>query len=525
VFNKRSIFVTMATLVIMSTSITNVIAKVTAKATSKNVISIDPSKIVKSQKQPLIGENLNFLMSSDKKWPRKVSMKQRIKEMNLGMLRFPYGHLGDNYLFTDAPFNDGIKGLTPRVASMNTAPGTQGWTVNDKGYFTKALDFDEFMEYINELNVEPLIMVNMLGYDQKHYRDTVVTFEDLKTHAVEWVRYANITRGHKIKYWQLGNEVASHTDKETYFKHYLEVAKAMKAVDPSIHIGFGEDGRRDWIKEVLADDNIGQYIDFLSPHQYMFGRKWTESYEAWRDFSGKLTSKIDKLQHYADTSKNHKNVPLIITEYGITGGNYPENESKHIKRKVVTEFVTEIDEDKNYGNDLWKSLVFAELSLSTFKHKNVSHMVHWNTHTSWQGEFGGYHGNIENSLNNTLDNSLTPVGQVIKLINNHTFDNIISVQEKHGFVRAYATVASDTDDLAMILINKNDKPELVQFDFENYLPSVEYERWTYTGKTPEDEYPQLSLDDGSKKLVVIKSGQLQTSLAPLSLTVIQLSTK
>lgn len=512
---KRLIF---ATLVIIFTLITRV--------TAKEIIPIDSYQVFKTLKQPLIGENLNFLMSSDKKWPRKVSMKQRIKEMNLGMLRFPYGHLGDNYLFTDAPFNDGIKGLTPRVASMHTAPGTHKWAVNEKGYFTKALDFDEFMVYVKALKVEPLIMVNMLGYDKKDYRDTVVTFEDLKNHAVEWVRYANITRGHKIKYWQLGNEVAHHTDKETYFNNFIEVAKAMKAVDPSIHIGFGEDGSRNWIKEALVEDNISQYIDFLSPHQYLFGRKWSKSYVDWRDFSGTLTSKIDKLQTYANNSKHHEEVPLIITEYGITGGDYPENSKRRSKNQNATQFVTDIDEHKNYGNDLWKSLVFAELTLSTFNHKNVSHMVHWNTHTSWEGEFGGYHGNTANSLNNTLENSLTPIGQVIKLINNHTFDDIIAIKEKHGFVRVYATIDSKSGNLAIILLNKNDQAESVELALANYLPSNMYQRWIYTGADPEDEYPKTTQDDdGTNKLVQIEKNKVLSHLPPLSLTVIQLSSE
>ncbi len=492
-------------------------------------IKIDTQKVIKQLQQPLIGENLNFLMSSDKKWPRKVSMKQRIKEMNLGMLRFPYGHLGDNYLFTDAPFNDGIKGLTPRVASMKVSPSRQKWAVDNQGYFKNSLDFDEFMGYVKALNVEPLIMVNMLGYNEKHYPNTVVTFEELKSHAVEWVRYANITRGHKIKYWQLGNEVASHSDKATYFKNFIEIAKAMKAVDPSIYIGFGEDGRNNWIKEALANHNIAHYIDFLSPHQYLFGREWTKSYERWRDFSGKLTSKIDKVQTFADKSKYHKDVPLIITEYGVTGGNYPEaprksNKSKKKnKSKIPTEFVTQVDENKNYSNDLWKSLVFAELTLSTFKHKNVGHMVHWNTHTSWKGEFGGYHGAMENSLNNTSENSLTPIGQVIKLINNHTFNNVISIKEKHGFVRAYATIDSKNGNLALILLNKNDKAEAVQVDLTNYLPTNNYKRWIYTGNNPEDEYPTISQYDDTNKHVLIKDSTVLSDLPPLSLTVIQLS--
>ena len=514
--SKRSIFISIATFLIIFTSI--------SRATAKEIITLDPSQIFKTLKQPLIGENLNFLMSSDKKWPRKVSMKSRIKEMNLGMLRFPYGHLADNYLFTDAPFNDGVKGLTPRVASLNTAPGTQKWAVDDNGYFIKALDFDEFMEYAKALNIEPLITVNMLGYDKKHYPNTDVTFEDLKSHAVEWVKYANITRDHKVKYWQLGNEVASHTDKATYFKHFVEVAKAMKAVDPSIQIGFGEDGRRAWIPEALTDDEIGKYIDFLSPHQYLFGRKWTESYEKWRNYSGQLTSKIDKLQQYVENSKHHKDLPLIITEYGISGGKYPENEPKNRKIKITTPSAAKVDEDKNYGNDLWKSLVFAELTLSTFKHKNVSHMVHWNTHTSWQGEFGGFHGNIENSLENTLENNLTPIGQVIKLINNHSFNNIIAIKEKHDFVRAYATIDSKNGNLALIFINKNQQAEAVELELANYLPTNSYKRWIYTGNHPEDEYPTITQEaNGINKSVQVDKNKVQTYLTPLSLTVIHLN--
>jgi hypothetical protein len=193
---------------------------------------------------------------------------------------------------------------------------------------------------------------------------------------------------------------------------------------------------------------------------------------------------------------------------------------------VVSQFVTQIDEHKNYGNDLWKSLVFAELSLSTFKHKNVSHMVHWNTHTSWQGEFGGYHGNIENSLENTNENKLTPVGKVIKLINNHTFDNVISMKEKHGVVRAYATVDSTSGNLSLMLLNKNDQVESVQIGLKNYLPSKDYKRWVFTGAHPEDEYPEITQDDnGNKKRVTVENNRIISDLPPLSLTVIQLSNR
>jgi len=622
------------------------------------VVVIDIQHIVKTLSKPPIGENLNFLMASDSKWPRKVSNKTRIKEMNLGILRFPYGHLADNYLFTEAPFTGGDKGLTPRVASMKVAPGSQGWPVNEKGYFIKALDFDEFMSYVKTLNVEPLIMVNMLAYDRKHYPETVVTFADLKSHAVEWVRYANVTRGHNIKYWQLGNEVAIHSNKETYIKNFVAVAKAMKEVDPSILTGFGEDGRRTWVQEALADEQVSQYIDFLTPHQYLFGREWTESYQHWRNFSGKLDSKIGKFQQYADNSKSHKDVPLIVTEYGVTGGSYPENDpqgyhflkpltghrrndvfvalsqdgkqlvnaykrpgeraaiytqllkdgwfllrpaqcngcfitvpentdeaiyvtekanqaskwrlletrdneyflaskvhpdhyvvfDKKRKRYFLSEtserqaqkfqFVAldhkgkssdenglntyqQADEHKNYGNDLWKSLVFAELSLSSFQYKNVKHMIHWNTHTSWDGEFGGYL-DTSNALQNTEGNELTPIGQVIKLINNNTYENVLDVEQNQGYLRVYATSTKGGDQLSVIVLNKNDREEKIALELPGFIPEIEHQRIVYSGNHPEDEDPLTTSDEIRKhNSTELGENRVHTSLAPLSLTILR----
>ncbi|QBY04263.1 hypothetical protein E2K93_07615 [Thalassotalea sp. HSM 43] len=617
----------------------------------KQRIEINTTKIVKSLQQPLVGENVNFLMSSDTHWPRKVSMQQRIGEMKLGMLRFPYGHLADNYLFTDAPFNDGADGLTPRVVSRGTAPGNYPWAVDDKGYFKKSLDFDEFVRYCQSLQIEPLVMVNMLGWQKS---DSVVDFDDLKQHAIEWVRYANITRNYNIKYWQLGNEVAMHVDKSTYFKHFVEIAQAMKQVDPSIHIGFGEDGRSNWIAEALNNEDIGQYIDFLSPHQYLFGRAWSESYLRWRNYNGKITSKIDKLQRYADNSTHHKQVPLIITEYGVTGGDYPESKPKgyalfrsaqknsnasmilsadktfvtkywgkginnhaiHIKLLKDGDFVlrpygcdgcfitagenadselqiaetfsdkarfqiikagkehyrvksvafanrfiafnydnnrfnlsaskankgeqfnivdldkkpklyanadeAHIDQGMNYANDLWKSLLFAEMTLTTHNFKNVSHMIHWNTHSSWDGEFGGFHGLLANSLNNTAENTLTPIGEVIKLINNHSLSEVIQLPEKHGFVRSYATLSKDKSQMSIALINKNYHAEAVQIDLTDFNHDGQFQQWVYTGEHPEDEFPTVYFDElkGDKKLS--NRQQLQMQLSPLSLTIIKL---
>ncbi|WP_353372072.1 glycoside hydrolase family 2 TIM barrel-domain containing protein [Aliiglaciecola sp. NS0011-25] len=737
-------------------------------------------------------------------------MQSRIAEMKLSILRFPYGHLGDNYLFNDVPFADTANGLKPRVASINETPGQYYWAVDDNGYFTQALDFDEYMAYVQALNkdkasndptkVEPLIMVNMLSYDAKQYPETVVTFSDLIDHATAWVKYANITRGYNIKYWQLGNEVASHTDESTYLKNFVAMAKAMKSVDPSIHIGFGEDGRRGWLKAALADASIAKYIDFISPHQYLHNKPWSESYQAWRDYNGTLTPKIDKFQRYADKSPSHKDVPIIVTEYGATGGHYPERDPKgltffkslnserksagylqsskdennqvkltrqyvagkglkkadaidisllkdgwitlradnyyikapenpaselslqplasdstisdlykwrllEVKKRIFyleskahpglyvsyakdiesfvlaaknveqaalfnlisyqaadyfprkqARMITALSNNKvwclakdnsiraklsrsmstscqfvmqspgkgypkgtvslkslavdkgyitrqddgvialdsgsklsenslwrikyrknsfqlcayndkdnflqvardglltmggkksqkatkfthsdipdanpqpksrplvgNFDNDLWKSLVFAEMSLGAMRLKNVSHLVHWNTHTSWHGKNGG-HGNAANSLENTFENNLTPVGQVLKLINEHLLTNLVNVQEKHGFLRLYVSTSADNDVMSIIILNKNDSEQRLKLELKAFMADSVIKHWLYTGKDPEDEQPKISISTvKTNDFVTLNGNMIDAKLPATSLTVLRLT--
>ena len=78
------------------------------------------------------------------------------------------------------------------------------WAVNPTdGTFLKDLSFDEYVGICKRNGIEPLIVVNAQSY--KYTGGP--SYETLKISALEWVRYANITKGYGIKYWQIGNEV------------------------------------------------------------------------------------------------------------------------------------------------------------------------------------------------------------------------------------------------------------------------------------------------------------------------------
>jgi hypothetical protein len=120
---------------------------------------------------------------------------------------------------------NGASGSQTKVIAMPTSagnvadPGAAGW---------KTWHFDAFMDYVNSLSNDalPVICVNYgTGTPEE---------------AAAWVRYANIVKKYKIRFWQVGNEMDGEWEEggpvsaNIYAEKYLQFAKAMKKVDPSI---------------------------------------------------------------------------------------------------------------------------------------------------------------------------------------------------------------------------------------------------------------------------------------------------
>ena len=120
----------------------------TINSSAQEQISVDFSVIKKSNvNRGVASANLCWLLDSDKNNQNaKKTFAEAIEEMGIGSLRFPYGHLADNYLWHTPPFNKVKKGLRPKVATMSQAPGKWNWAVNSSGSFKNAMDFDEYMD-------------------------------------------------------------------------------------------------------------------------------------------------------------------------------------------------------------------------------------------------------------------------------------------------------------------------------------------------------------------------------------------
>lgn len=150
--------------------------------------------------------------------------------------------------------------------------------------------FEEFMTYINGLpksaNGKPaqaVICVNAGTGTSKE--------------AAAWVKYANKVKGYNIKQWEIGNELDGEWEESGpisarhYAARFLEYARAMKAVDPTIIIhgpllsthkmmqkGAGILDGKYWMEEFLrivgeAEKADGKrYLDAVDLHNYPY---WT----------------------------------------------------------------------------------------------------------------------------------------------------------------------------------------------------------------------------------------------------------
>lgn len=185
-----------------------------------------------------------------------------------------------------------VPGLASRagVAALRFPGGSTSdvynWQTNSivpgqSSYANPNNNFDAFMGLANRLGATPIITVNY-GSNPAGNGGGDPSF------AASWVRYANVTKGYGVKYWEIGNEVYGNgiygaawetdlhaqRDPATYGRNVAQFAAAMKAVDPSIKVGAvltapgnWPDGLSpDWNTSVLAQ--CASAIDFVILHWY-----------------------------------------------------------------------------------------------------------------------------------------------------------------------------------------------------------------------------------------------------------------
>ncbi|MHA1684456.1 MAG: alpha-L-arabinofuranosidase C-terminal domain-containing protein [Promethearchaeota archaeon] len=187
------------------------------------------------------------------------------------VIRYPGGCFSDTY-----HWQDGTGPRAGRPTRRNRAWGGMLGILGPLGPRERNhFGTDEFLALCERLGAEPYLNVNYgTGTPEE---------------AANWVEYVNgdsrgtrlgkarAHNGHpepyNVKYWGIANEIygwheRGHERKaESYARRYLEFARAMRAVDPSIKlVAVGWDRSSTWNKKLLGI--IKNDVDFLSIHRY-----------------------------------------------------------------------------------------------------------------------------------------------------------------------------------------------------------------------------------------------------------------
>jgi len=184
------------------------------------------------------------------------SMPSVLRQAGVTVLRFPGGSSADNYHWQTNSFCNG-------------------------GYAKPNDTFDAFMGVARATGAQPLITVN-------YGSNAACNGGGDPAEAAAWVRYANVTKGYGVKYWEIGNEVYGngtypggwetdlHPQKgpAAYASNAAAFVDAMKAADPSVKVGiavttpgYWPDGQMPaWNSNTLAA--VCAKIDFVDVHWY-----------------------------------------------------------------------------------------------------------------------------------------------------------------------------------------------------------------------------------------------------------------
>ncbi|WP_447599253.1 hypothetical protein [Nitrospira sp. Nam80] len=322
------------------------------------------------------------------------------------------------------------------------------------------------MAIANELGAEPVLVV---CYDSMYKPagdgGTAPDKSRLLRTAVEWVRYANITKGYAVKYWEIGNE--SYLDSnngstiaEQYAADLEEFSDAMKAVDPTIKIGANGLGL-EWWREVLS--LAASKIDFLSVHVYpVWG--W-ESYDYYRlrsvNPTDPIADVIEAVNVYAP-AQDRKRLRIAVTEANV--GDW----------SPIFTWAND--------NDLGHALVAFDLFGQLLSIPEIDFIHLWTTR--WIDE--RFPPSVYDAL--TSANELLPVGRALAIWGQYSGGQLVAAAS-HDPVRAYASYMQEGEELTIFLLNKESSHQAASISTTRPVTSKSLERWVFRGAGPTDTAP------------------------------------
>ncbi len=319
-------------------------------AAQSATLKIDAENIMhETNRRNLTGSNIALW---NQPWELEDSqLHDYVRELEPAFIRIPGGSWANHYYWNG-------NGVRTGESDMDMSKLKDGvWEV----------DYSAFAPGFNVEGDERLpISDGFHGtWDVKQLHDFVETFEakaivtvnlgsGSPEMAAEWVRWANKKNNYNVKYWELGNELeggwelghilpdGSKMTGQVYAKRFLEFAKAMKAVDPTIKTGgpASSNARGAFVKELLRD--AGDEVDFISFHTYPVESRFQNEQGFFAEIF-KLEKAVSKFRGWINTYQPERKdeIELAITEWN----------SKVVEDRVTADLM----------NGLWCSIWIGEM--------------------------------------------------------------------------------------------------------------------------------------------------------------------
>ncbi|OAV45293.1 T9SS type A sorting domain-containing protein [Lewinella sp. 4G2] len=466
-------------------------------------VTIFPGSRINDVSDQPFGVNLNTLNDAQENRADGARLlAEGLSEGGMKFLRFPGGEKSDVYTWAAPPYNDPKTAGLSRISPLDfPAQSPSLWNYADSTWAQDNYDFDEFMADCQMLGAEPVIVVAFDGmYKPAFPSGTSLTYDQALTMAVEWVRYANITKGYGIKYWSLGNETFNETSyggsDPGYTQYGIDAAafaQEMKAVDPSIKIGINGENFSDFD---LALKECAPYVDWLDVHTYpSFG---FTTYDDYRNTELDATAVVDlaqaAIENVADADDRER---LFIAMTEISAYGYSKE-------------LTGVTEPWDQGNNLGQALANFDLMAQLANDDRLEFSQFWSSR--W----------INNDLPTSQPtdllskkNELTAGGLALSILNTETLDFMVRAQSTTT-VRAFASVEAGSDQLRVFLLNKSTESSDVDLQLEGYQPTGSAQRQEFTGIDVTDVCPTYDLVDD----LILNGPENTVTLAPNSITVL-----
>lgn len=455
---------------------------------TETVIQIYPDSVLSDVSHHPIGINVDYFMDDDNYLQPERRTADALKAMGVKYLRYPGGNKSDLYLFSVPPYEK----AKPTLA--RTGKGAVGYDrviKDDREYKYDVLDFDEFIEMCREINAEPVVTVAADEYLADYPEGcTWSTREELIKNAVEWVRYSNIKKGYRVKYWMIGNECMHKNNEnstaEIYARDVLDFSKAMKEIDSTIYI-IPNGNSVEFCETVL---NIaGDYIDYFCISNYPI-YEYRAGYATYRDTLQELVHPVNRaLTAMANTGFKDK-LKLIIAEYGPFDWGY---------KWPMT-------------NDMGHALYNFEMTGKQLQVPEIEFSQFWNTR--WIEN-----DSIENSVYDALDKNgnFNPIGYTLMIWGNFLGDRmVITTSTLH--LRSFASYIPEKKQLFVYLMNMLGEPQSVSLTPDGYHIDSIVQAWELVGEGPDDVDPVWQENDELGNLSGFK-------LKGTSITVVELKIK